>query len=511
MDPLRGDDASAVSAAAPAPQKSFLDGVLPQALQDGPVGAVVAGGAGLAALSLGLGLFRSGSRLAVSGLRRHLTTTLEVTSKDPAYPWVLHWLKEAKGRSNASFKHVSAATIVGDEAGGASFDLVPSPGKHVVRYGGSWLLVERAREYGTVNTSSGTPWEKLTLTAFASPATAAGGLFRELLGDARDGALAAKDEDATILYTCWGTEWRPFGRPRAKRRLESVVLKAGVAESIVGDVEDWGTNAEWYRSRGVPYRRGYLLHGPPGGGKTSFILSLAGRLGLDVCLLALSDEGLSDDRLALALSAVPPRCVVLLEDVDAAFVSRDDATRRPGAAGPSLTLSGLLNALDGAAASEGRVVFMTTNYVDRLDPALLRPGRVDVVSRLGRADADQAARLFASFYDEARGPDADAFGAAVVAASRAAAGRPPSMAELQGFLLTRKFDRAAALADVADIGDVLRVAPPPETPALDDDDDDDEEPLPVKSRGRKRLTALEVDRMVFNPQPGWEDDIGRIK
>ena len=84
------------------------------------------------------------------------------------------------------------------------------------------------------------------------------------------------------------------------------------------------------------------------------------------------------------------------------------------------------------------------------------------------------------------------------------------MAELQGFLLTRKFDRAAALADVADIGDVLRVAPPPETPALDDDDDD-EEPLPVKSRGRKRLTALEVDRMVFNPQPGWEDDVGRIK
>ena len=155
-DPLRGD-ASAVSATAPAPQKSFLDGVLPQALQDGPVGAVVAGGAGLAALSHGLGLFRSGSRLAVSGLRRHLTTTLEVTSKDPAYPWVLHWLKEAKGRSNASFKHVSAATIVGDEAGGASFDLVPSPGKHVVRYGGSWLLVERAREYGTVNTSSGTP------------------------------------------------------------------------------------------------------------------------------------------------------------------------------------------------------------------------------------------------------------------------------------------------------------------------------------------------------------------
>ncbi|KAH8044548.1 hypothetical protein JL720_17036 [Aureococcus anophagefferens] len=436
MDPLRGDDASAVSAAAPAPQKSFLDGVLPQALQDGPVGAVVAGGAGLAALSLGLGLFRSGSRLA-----------------------------------------------------------------HVVRYGGSWLLVERAREYGTVNTSSGTPGEAHA-TAFAA-ATAAGGLFRELLGDARDGALAAKDEDATILYTCWGTEWRPFGRPRAKRRLESVVLKAGVAESIVGDVEDWGTNAEWYRSRGVPYRRGYLLHGPPGGGKTSFILSpRAARLG--VCLLALSDEGLSDDRLALALSAVPPRCVVLLEDVDAAFVSRDDATRRPGAAGPSLTLSGLLNALDGAAASEGRVVFMTTNYVDRLDPALLRPGRRRR-EPLGRGRGPGGAALRCS--TTRRGPRRRRLRRRRRRRVARGRGRPPSMAELQGFLLTRKFDRRRRRTR----GHRRRCAWRRRRRRRPSTTTTTTTAAPVKSRGRKRLTALEVDRMVFNPQPGWEDDIGRIE
>ena len=343
------EDPSTVKVAAP---RSFMDSL--PALQEGPGAAVLAGGAGLAALSLGLGIFRSTSRLAVSGLRRHLTRTLEVTSKDPAYPWVLQWLKEAKRVGGSGFKHVSAATSFGEDGdgGGASFDLVPAPGRHVVRYGGHWLLVERAREYGTVNTSSGTPWEKLTLTAFAggSPAEDEGALFVGLLGEARDAALAARDEGATVVYTCWGTEWRPFGRPRAKRPLGSVVLKAGVAEAVVDDVRDWAASGEWYRSRGVPYRRGYLLHGPPGGGKTSFILALAGHLGLDVCLLALSDEGLSDDRLALALSAVPPNCVVLLEDIDAAFVSRDDvaAGRKQGTASHSLTLSGLLNALDRA-------------------------------------------------------------------------------------------------------------------------------------------------------------------
>ena len=65
-----------------------------------------------------------------------------------------------------------------------------------------------------------------------------------------------------------------------------------------------------------------VVAGPPGGGKTSFVLALAGDLGLDVCLLSLSDEGLTDDRLALALAHVPPRCAVLLEDARGGVLPR---------------------------------------------------------------------------------------------------------------------------------------------------------------------------------------------
>lgn len=165
------------------------------------------------------------------------------------------------------------------------------------------------------------------------------------------------------------------------------MLADRIAERLVSDLEEWRASASWYAARGIPYRRGYLLHGPPGCGKTSFIVALAGHLDLDICLLSLSDDGLTDDRLSHALSVLPPKCIVLLEDIDAAF-------NRAG----SLTFSGLLNTLDGAASSEDRVVFMTTNHLQRLDAALIRPGRVDVVEEIGLATEEQIERLFRRFY-----------------------------------------------------------------------------------------------------------------
>lgn len=76
---------------------------------------------------------------------------------------------------------------------------------------------------------------------------------------------------------------------------------------------------------GIPYRRGYLLHGPPGCGKSSFITALAGELEYGICVLNLSERGLSDDRLNHLLSVAPQNTIILLEDIDAAFVSRQES------------------------------------------------------------------------------------------------------------------------------------------------------------------------------------------
>ncbi len=128
------------------------------------------------------------------------------------------------------------------------------------------------------------------------------------------------------------------------------------------------------------------------------------------------------------MGRVPARCVVLLEDLDAAFTrstSRDDSgfdddkdkDKKEGengdkSIGPSrssrrrdqlsdvntLSLSGLLNALDGVAAAEGRLLFATTNHLERLDPALSRPGRMDVWIEFRNASKWQAEALFRNFF-----------------------------------------------------------------------------------------------------------------
>jgi chaperone BCS1 len=272
---------------------------------------------------------------------------------------------------------------------------VPGPGRHILRYRNAFFAVTRARETKSLDLTTGTPWETVTLTTLYIHRH----LFSELFTEAH--ALASRlTEGKTTMYTSWGTEWRPFGQPRRKRPLSSVILDRGVKERILADVQDFLSSSQWYTDRGIPYRRGYLLHGPPGSGKSSFIQALAGELDYNISLLNLSERGLTDDRLNHLLSILPPRTLLLLEDVDAAFTSTRRQTDADGYRGANVTFSGLLNALDGVASAEERVVFLTTNHVERLDPALVRPGRVDMTVKLGEATRWQVERLWERFYDE---------------------------------------------------------------------------------------------------------------
>ncbi|KAG6876596.1 hypothetical protein C0993_001997 [Termitomyces sp. T159_Od127] len=238
---------------------------------------------------------------------------------------------------------------------------------------------------------SGVPWETITLTTLSRDRF----LFPKLLSDARD--LAMRDQEGKlVIHTAWGVEWRPFGQPRRKRPLKSVVLEPGIGEKIEQDIKSFLSRRQWYAQRGIPYRRGYLLYGPPGSGKTSFIQALAASLSYDICLLNLSERGLADDKLNYLLSNAPETSFVLIEDVDAAFNKRVQTTEDGYQS--SVTFSGFLNALDGVASGEERIIFMTTNHIERLDPALIRPGRVDVSELIDDASAIQARTLFTQFY-----------------------------------------------------------------------------------------------------------------
>eukprot|EP00929_Paragymnodinium_shiwhaense_P076817 TRINITY_DN39549_c0_g1_i3.p1 TRINITY_DN39549_c0_g1~~TRINITY_DN39549_c0_g1_i3.p1 ORF type:complete len:1031 (+),score=237.22 TRINITY_DN39549_c0_g1_i3:167-3094(+) len=186
---------------------------------------------------------------------------------------------------------------------------------------------------------------------------------------------------------------------REKRDRDTVILDEGLADYVVEDMRHFfkHTTASWYHNAGIPYRRGYLLYGPPGCGKTSFAQVLAGELGLDVCLMNLSNSEMNDDDLAELLRAAPARSMLLLEDVDAIFVERAAAADKEKRGG-GVSFSGLLNALDGAAAQEGCVIMLTTNHKERLDEALIRPGRCDVHVKINKASQTQAKRMFWRFF-----------------------------------------------------------------------------------------------------------------
>lgn len=136
------------------------------------------------------------------------------------------------------------------------------------------------------------------------------------------------------------------------------------------------------------------------------------------------------------LSVAPVQSIILLEDIDAAFISREDTTQQKAAYEGlnRVTFSGLLNCLDGVASTEARIVFMTTNYLERLDPALIRPGRVDVKEHIGYCSQYQIEQMFLRFYkgNEAEN-QAKTFAEKVIAFKKNV-----SPAQIQGYFMFHK-------------------------------------------------------------------------
>ncbi|KZV62260.1 P-loop containing nucleoside triphosphate hydrolase protein [Peniophora sp. CONT] len=309
---------------------------------------------------------------------------------------------------------------------------------HTIFYRGHWLRVKRGRK------SNG--YELLSISVVARNNT----VLKQLVLQAKREYEAEAVHRIQIYFADTYGSWR-WTDSRHKRPMSSIVLNEGVKEMLVADTKDFLRSEKWYADRGIPFRRGYLLYGVPGSGKSSLIHAIAGELTLDVYVVSLSSSWINDSTLTTLMGRVPARCIVLLEDLDAAFTrstsreekkkkdkerakkaattddSDDETTttttshrhRRRGAIKTTdaisdvntLTLSGLLNALDGLAASEGRLLFATTNHLEKLDPALCRPGRMDVWIEFKNASKWQAKGLFQNFFPAADGEcDTDSIG-----------------------------------------------------------------------------------------------------
>ena len=149
---------------------------------------------------------------------------------------------------------------------------------------------------------------------------------------------------------------------------------------------------EKYFKLGIPYKCNYLLEGHWGTGKTSLITALATHYGYGLSILPFSSK-LGDVELFRAIKRMRENTFLILEDIDSLFIERKSGDTNKN----RITFSGLLNTLDGIATPDGLITFMTTNHKNKLDPALIRPGRIDYVMKFGYITKNQIKSMFIKF------------------------------------------------------------------------------------------------------------------
>ena len=208
----------------------------------------------------------------------------------------------------------------------------------------------------------------------------------------------SKRKPSLWVSDSWGN-WRQQDAPI--RKISSVVLEEGKKEEILEDIQKFLRDEKRYNDLGIPWHRGYIFHGPPGTGKTSLIKAIAGELGLDLWYAPLGDMK-EDSSLVDLVRSVRARGILLLEDVDAyeAALDRDDEGAGTKIPGGGISNSALYNALDGVVTPHGLITIMTTNHIDRLDPALLRSGRADVVVELNLPGWAEVQNLWTIFFPD---------------------------------------------------------------------------------------------------------------
>ncbi|KAK3024638.1 hypothetical protein RJ639_043262 [Escallonia herrerae] len=189
----------------------------------------------------------------------------------------------------------------------------------------------------------------------------------------------------------------PFRHPST---LETMALEPELKKQLTDDLTTFAEGKEFYHKIGRAWKRGYLLYGPPGSGKSSLIAAIANFLCYDVYDLELSKVSDNSELRALLIQTTN-RSIIVIEDIDCSISltgERQTKMRKTslqsdkgqkmvenGEDSGRVTLSGLLNFTDGlwSCCGEERIIVFTTNHRDNVDPALVRCGRMDVHVNLG--------------------------------------------------------------------------------------------------------------------------------
>lgn len=283
---------------------------------------------------------------------------------------------------------------------------------------------------------SGNRYETIVITMIGRDASIVRSLYEEF-------CPKIDNSQVNIFTSSHGGNWEYLARS-SKRSLDTVIVKDEIKKNILDRISTWKASEEWYLERGISFKLAMILYGPPGTGKTSLIKAIASHLGYHVYILNL--KHFTDTTLQRAIQQSDDKAIIVLEDVDSHLatharntslstdVSNDteegtikykgksytstelaellqkanaydeeyseEPTPRGSDTSYGVTLSGLLNALDGMVPINNKIIVMTTNTIETLDSALTRKGRVDCRYYIGKLEDKEVRQYIKLMYGD---------------------------------------------------------------------------------------------------------------
>jgi chaperone BCS1 len=254
-------------------------------------------------------------------------------------------------------------------------------------FGGGWGLYDGVlfKYSKTKSTQQIAPFETIAVSFL----TRDRGVVERFMHDAKP-----DDHKNTLNVTLYGVSGSSGSLRRRKRGLASVFVDAQVKERLVSRFKWFLGAEEWHASRGIPWKLGVVLYGPPGTGKTSLIHALASDFDFDIKYVK-SLHGLGQ-----AFLSGGKNDLFVIEDIDtiAGGLNREGAEAAASDGTRASPLHEVLNAMDGMQTPDGLKFIVTTNHLRKLDPAIVRPGRIDDVIEIGPLSHDSARAMFRAFY-----------------------------------------------------------------------------------------------------------------
>lgn len=325
-------------------------------------------------------------------LKKHLTTELIITSNSPYYNYLMEYLQKNKIVDNIRTIKVKTlhqyyyqnSSDYEKNIKGIGY------GNHLIFINKIPLLIEIVKDSANQTANEK---DSVIITKFGRSHS----LFDKLLNDCYQGNDEnLKNNNRLEVYKLKGDNSRQFFT--SKRDFNTLFLTTEVENKIIKSLDNFLSNEEYYLKNGIPYQFGIVLYGEPGTGKTSVIRAIASKYNKSLSIVSASELQNIESSIYYH-----PDSIIVVEDIDTNSIThcrkdKDNNNITILDAMSVVSLSDVLNALDGLLNHHGRIIIITTNHIDKLDKALLRPGRFDFCVELGLVNEEVFTKFIKHYF-----------------------------------------------------------------------------------------------------------------